>query len=74
MKFIKQRLSLKQRFHFIKKAFSWLKTYYIPEYDPETKKWLIVRMSLNERFACFWAELETAIYGYLYKVEFDKNE
>ena len=65
----KEGIPLSTRIRILLNSFSWLATVYIPEYDPYTKKWTIVRMPWKERFACFKAEIETAIYGYWFKVE-----
>jgi len=67
VRIIKEKISLKTRIKMLISALDWLTTTWIPEYDPETKKWTIVRFSFRERLSCFWAGVETAILGYWYK-------
>jgi len=68
MRFIKKRITLMQRLKWLKHAIEWLPLTVIPIHDNDDK-WRLESFPFTDRFMCFWAGVETAIYGYVYKVE-----
>jgi len=68
MKFVKKKLSIIERLHYLKSAVGWLSQTYLPCYDYDAKKWFIEPFPFKERLSCFIAGLETAILGYDYIV------
>jgi len=68
LKFVKRRLSILERLLYLKGAISWLAQTYIPNYNPDTKRWTIEHFDFRDRFGCFLSGLETAILGYDYQL------
>ena len=61
-------LSPKQRYESFVTGLQWLSIVYIDVYSHEEKRWSVERISLRDRWDCFYSCLDTAIRGYVYKV------
>ena len=58
----KHKLTLKERIKIFFRAFTWL---YEPIYSITEKRY--IKPTWQERRDCFFAEIETAVIGYVYK-------
>jgi len=66
MKWTKKFLSWQERMYWFFCAFEWLPLTYIPCFNHETRKWAWKRITLREKFDCFYVGIDTAIRGYVY--------
>lgn len=67
----KKRLTLRERLTSLKDGIEWLVIFNIPSYNPDEKRWRMIRTSWIERWDCFLGGIETAIIGYVYESDRD---